>query len=140
MSFREKSAWVMALLMAGTGLVYAWLVARISSAMGETAPPLAAAVPYVLAVVVGAIVLQTGLALLSPREASAPADERERGIIDRAGHWSGVVLAAGLAVALAHFLIVGDGRMLFHLALGAMIVGQVAEHVLEIALFRRRSF
>jgi len=139
MTFREKSAWVMAVLMIVTGLVYGWLVMTLSAALGQTAPPLAAAVPYVLLVVVGSVVLQTVLSLLTPKEAQAPADEREQAVMDRAGSWAGLVTGAGVVCALGWFLVQEDGRMLFHMVLGALIVGQVATHLFEIVLFRRGS-
>ena len=62
------------------------------------APVIGPLIPYVLAVIVLSIVAQTILALSSPKEANAPADERERAAIDLAGHWSGVVLGV-LAIA-----------------------------------------
>ncbi|HYD45894.1 MAG TPA: hypothetical protein VEA79_11585 [Phenylobacterium sp.] len=137
MSFREKSAWAMALLMTATGAFYAWQVVSLSRALGETAPPLAAWLPYAFLVVVGAIVAQAVLAALSPREAGSPADERERQIQLKAGAWSGVVLAIGAVGALMTYLPHGDGRLLFHLVAASLIAAQIAEYAIAIVLFRR---
>jgi hypothetical protein len=90
MSFREKSAWVMGAIMLATGVFYVQLVAG-----APQAPVIGPLLPYVLAVVVFSIVAQVGLAIASPKEANAPADERERSAIDRAGNWSGMVLGFG---------------------------------------------
>ena len=138
MSFREKSAWLMALLMTGAGLYYLYLVRGASQALGATAPP-AVVIAFVLLLVNGAIVGQTVLALLLRKEAAAPADERERLIQQRAGSWSGLVLATLAVVSLGHFMIWGDGNMLFHLVLASLIVAQIAEYAFQI-LFFRRSF
>ena len=137
MSFREKSAWVMAALMIVSGATYLWLVVSVSRAIGQTAPPLAAVIPYVLLVVVGAIIVQTVLALLTPREADAPADERERQIQLRADAWSGVVLGLGAVTSLGAYVFQGDGAMLFHMIAASLIAAQVAEYAIVIVLFRR---
>jgi hypothetical protein len=126
MSFREKSAWGMGALLGAAGLLYLYLVRAASVSLGETAPP-QLAIAFVLLMVIGAVVVQTVLALSAPRAAGTPADERERIAGDRAGHWSGLLLAAGIVCALGHFMAFGDGNMLFHLA----------EYGLEILLLRR---
>ena len=136
MSFREQSAWVMALLMIATGLYYGWSVAAASRAIGATAPAIVV-IGYVFWLVVGSIVIQVALALSSPKEATAPADERERSVEQRAGNWSGFVLAAGAVLALGHFLVSGDGNMLFHLVMTSLIVSQIADYSLQILLLRR---
>lgn len=136
MSFREKSAWAMAVLLGAAGLYYLYLVRAASAAIGETAPP-QVAIAFVLLVVIGAVVVQIALALSAPKAASAPADERERIAGDRAGHWSGLLLATGIVSALGHFMAYGDGNMLFHLVAGSLIVAQLAEYGLEIFLLRR---
>lgn len=137
MSFREKSAWAMALLITAAGAFYAWQVLSLSRALGETAPPLAAGLPYVFLVVVGAIVAQTVLALAWPREADAPADERERQIQLKASAWSGVLLAVGVVGAMLLYLPGGSGRLLFHLVAASLIAAQIADYAVAIVLFRR---
>ncbi len=99
MSFREKSAWVMGAIMLATGVFYAQLVAG-----APQAPVIGPLIPYVLAVVVFSIVAQVGLAIASPKEANAPADERERSAIDRAGNWSGMVLGFGVVSAIIMYI------------------------------------
>ena len=136
MSFREKSAWVMAALMVVTGAYYLMTVRDASQALGTTAPA-AVAIGFVMLVVIGSIVVQVLLAVMSPKEAAAPADDREALVTQRAGHWSGFVLAAGAVSALGHFLVRGDGNMLFHLVMGSLIVSQFAEYALQILLTRR---
>ncbi len=136
MSFREKSAWLMALLMTAAGLFYFHIVRESSQALGETAPSWVA-LAFVFLVVIGSIVAQIVLALSSPKEAIAPADERERLVAQRAGNWSGLVLATGAVSSLGHFMVYSDGNMLFHLVMASLIVAQIAEYAFQIVLVRR---
>ena len=136
MAFREKLAWMMSGIMALTGVYYIWLVSAIPS----DAPPLGqlgALAPYVLVLVVVSVVANIALALLSPKEANQPADERERAVIDRAGHWSGYVLAVIVVVGGGLYLGHGNGNTLFVWMAGGLIVAQLAEYLFQIALFRR---
>ena len=137
MSFREKSAWVMAVLMISAGLYYLDLVLGASRELGAPAPPVGIFVGYVVVVVIASVAAQVGLALSAPKEANAPADERERPLLQRAGNWSGLVLGAGAVTALLYFLQHGDGNLLFHTVLGSLIVSQIAEYVFQIVLLRR---
>jgi hypothetical protein len=134
MSFRERSAWLMAAVMTVAGLYYFQIVRGASQALGETAPPVVA---FVVVIVVASIVAQIVLALSAPKEANAPADERERLIHQRAGHWSGLVLATCAVVSLGHFMVHDDGNMLFHLVMASLIVAQIAEYGFQILLVRR---
>lgn len=137
MSFREKSAWVMGALMTAAGLYYLSLALQVARVTGQTPPPLEIVAPYLFWVVVGSIVVQTVLAILTPKEADAPADERERPLLDRAGHWSGYVLAVGALAGLWNFMVHGDGQLMFHIVVGALIVSQIAEYAFQIVLLRR---
>lgn len=136
MSFREKSAWAMALVMTTAGLYYYHVVASASGALGQTAPP-AVIIGYVMFVVIASIVVQTMLALSSGKDADAPADERERRVAHGAGHWSGVVLAIGVVLSLGHYLVRADGNMLFHLVVASLIASQIDEYAFQILLLRR---
>ena len=136
MSFREKSAWLMALFLTAVGVYYLHIVRAATKALGETASPLIA-IALVILMVVGSVVAQVVLAVSSPREANTPADERERQIQIRSSHWSGFVLATGVVSSLGHFIAYSDGNMLFHLAMGSLIVSQIAAYTFQIFLLRR---
>jgi hypothetical protein len=139
MSFREKSAWVMAALMILAGLYYLNLVVGASGQLGAPAPPVGLFIAYVVLVVIASVAAQVGLAVSAPKEANAPADERERPALQRAGNWSGLVLGAGAVISLLLYLQHGDGNLLFHTVLGSLIVSQIAEYVFQIALLRRSA-
>jgi len=138
MPFREKSAWLMAIILGLTGAGYFIVVASLSTAIGRLVPPLIPLVvvfTFVLAALaaVGHIVI----ALLAPKDAVAPADERDRAITARAGAWSSYVLAAGIALGLGFYLFARNGDVLFYCVFGSWVLTQLTEYALEIALYRR---
>lgn len=138
MSFREKTAWSMSVILTGAGLFYFDKVVRISHAIGQTAPPLIGLViAYVILVVIASVVVMSALALSAVREADAPADEREKIITDKAGNWSGYVLAVPAVSALLHYSVTMDGNMLFHVVFLSFMLSQIAEYVFQIILYRR---
>ena len=137
MSFREKSAWVMTIVMTLAGVYYLHLFTKASAALGASPPP-AIVIPYIILIIIASIIAQSTIAVSSPTEANAPADERERTVQHRAGNWSGIVLSVCIVIAAGHFLVYADGNMLFHLIMGAMMVAQIAEYIFQIALFRSR--
>lgn len=136
MSFREKSAWAMGAVILVTGLF--WL--RIALSLPRDAPALAHVgplVPYVIAVIVLSIAVQVALAIASPKDAERPADERERIAIDRAGHWSGVVLGVAVITGVLHYFWYGQGNLLLLWVVGGLILSQLAEYAFQILLFRK---
>ena len=138
MSFREKSAWAMALILFFAGAYYFNKVIAISNAMGQTAPPLIGLVIfYVIAVVIASAIIMAIVAGTAGDEANAPADERDRLVIDKAGHWSGYVLGAGVVAGLFNYSFTHDGNLLFHIAFASLMLSQIAEYVMQIVLYRR---
>lgn len=136
--FREKSAWAMAAILIGGGAFYLNMVIATSRALGQTAPPIIGfVIAYVVVIVIASTVLMSALAATSPREADAPADEREKIIGDKAGNWSGYVIVVPALGALWHYAVNMDGNMLFHLVFLSFMLGQIAEYVFQIVLYRR---
>jgi len=121
------------------GLYYLNMAVAASREIGWTAPPIGIFIPYVVLVVIASVFAQTTLALLTPKEANAPADERERPLLDRAGNWSGLVLGAGAVTSLLHFLAHQNGNLLFHMIMGSLILSQVAEYAFQVMLLRRNA-
>ena len=132
MSFRERSAWVMGCTLILIGGFYLKLV------IGDGVPPSFAAVPFVLGTIVVSIAAQVVLAVMSPREASSPVDERERLVIQKATHFSSYVLASGVVVGLGMFMTSQDGMKMFHIVLTSLILGQIADYGAQIFLLRSR--
>ena len=138
MPFREKSAWLMLICLGLVSVAYAALVATMSNAVGQLVPPL---IPLLVVFTVALVVLATGshivIAVLAPRDAAAPTDERDRSVSARAGTWSGYVFAAGVALALGLYLIVRNGDLLFYCVFGSWVLAQLSEYAFEIAFYRR---
>jgi uncharacterized membrane protein (DUF485 family) len=138
MSFREKSAWIMTVSLLVGGACYFYLVAQASAAAGTLAPPLLPALlGYVIALVVIAVVGHVLVAVLAVRDTAAPADERDRAIIDRAAHLAGYVLGTGALLALSGYLFTYQGHLLFYGVLASLMVAQTVEYVAQIYLYRR---
>ncbi len=136
-SFRERSARLMLLLwLAVTGLYlfqmkpWTWSLHSINAPMGPV-------VVATLWIIIGSIVVQTVLAIRSPSEANAPADERERRIIDRSAAWSGWVLGFLAITSMLHYLQHGHGNLLFHTLFLSLMLAEIAEQAILITLFRR---
>ena len=98
MSFREKSAWISLLSMAGIYGFYFWSVlapgakgagSRVSGLLGT-----------VIALVVVQVVLTIAVAIFAPKDAQAPRDERDRLIDLRAARFAYAVLAGSVACAV----------------------------------------
>jgi hypothetical protein len=114
------------------------MIISASRALGQTAPPfIGFVIAYVVVIVIASVILMSALAATSPREANAPADERERIIGDKAGNWSGYVMVMPALGALWHYAVNGDGNMLFHLVFLSLMLGQIAEYLFQIMLYRR---
>ncbi len=135
--FHEKSAWIMSLALLLGGVVYFGIVASLSAELGRLAPPnVPVVVVYTVVLVIVSIIGHTLIALLSPKDASSAYDERERRIVDRAGNLSGYVFGAGVLLSLALYLFSYDGNLLFYAVFASLMLGQLAEYVAQILLFR----
>ena len=138
MSFREKTAWAMGTVLLLAGLWYFQRVIGLSESLGHVAPPsIRFVIGYVVLVVIASIIVNVVIASAAGKEAEAPADERERAIIHKAGHWSGILLAVGAVAGLWHFGWLNDGNLLFHIVFGSLMLSQIAEYGIQIFLFRR---
>lgn len=137
MAFQEKSAWIMALALLATGIFYFSIVASMSSAAGSLAPPnIPVLAVYTVLLAVLAIIGHIVIAMFTPKEANAPADERERRIFERAGHWSGYFFGMGVILSLGLYLIFYDGNLLFYGVFGSLMLSQLVEYLIQIALYR----
>ena len=138
MSFRERTAWVMGLILIAAGVWYFKRVVGLSMELGHVAAPnIKFVIGCIGLIVIASIVANVVIASQAGKEAEAPADERERTILNKAGHWSGIVLAVGAVSGLWHFGWNSDGNLLFHIVFGSLMVSQLAEYAFQIFLFRR---
>jgi hypothetical protein len=138
MPFHEKSAWVMAVTMVAGGGAYFWTIASLSAELGHLAPPILRTVlVFTVVIIVLAIVGHILIAALSPQDADAASDERERKIAGKAAHLSGYVLGVGAIGALALYLFTYDGNLMFYIVFGSLILSQLAESAVRILLHRK---
>ena len=137
MPFHEKSAWIMSAALLIGGAFYGATVWGMSAALGDLAPPnMPSVVLYTILLVVVAIAGHIVAALLAPKEANAQLDERERAIADRAGHLSGYVLGVGVLLSLGVYLFAYSGPLLFYGVFASLMLSQLAEYLIQIALHR----
>ncbi|GLS83136.1 hypothetical protein [Paraferrimonas haliotis] len=140
MSFQEKSAWTMLVALSLAAILYAVNVISVATEVGALPSP---NVPGLLTLagvtVVIAIIGHIVMAALSPKEANAASDERERLISQKAGHWASYVLGTGVLVSLGSFLVTGNGSALFYACFASLIASHLVEYILQI-VFNRRVF
>ena len=136
-SFQEKSAWVMSFALIAAGCFYYWVVVSLSMASGSVIGPNA---PFVIGYTGGLIVLaiigHIIIAALSPKEANAELDERDRMISVRAGHLSGTILGVGVLLALGSYWFFRHGDVLYYAVFLSLMVSQVLEYLIQIYLYR----
>lgn len=136
MSFREKSAWITLLtVLVCFGVYFGTMLTGQVAARGF------ARLHLLIECVVGLAVLQAGLhivaAVLSPKEAQAPRDEREKLIDARAHTFGYYVLVVGvLALGVPGHM--GHGAIdLMNFALLAVVVATLAVTLAQIVMYRR---
>ncbi|MGB5166544.1 MAG: hypothetical protein WBN09_01385 [Woeseiaceae bacterium] len=137
MSYLEKTAWIMIAALTFGGFFYFGVVAEHSPSLWQLAEPgvpLIAA--YTLALVVIAVVGHIVTAILSPKDANAPLDERDRRISDKAGHWSSYVLGFGVVMSLGGYLFLHNGNLLFYGVFASLMLSQIIEYAIQILLYR----
>ncbi len=138
LSFREQSAWISLLAyVALYGYYFVMLFSAIATGRGATFSygPLLVRVMFLLVVI--EVLLQVAISLRSPKEATAPADERERAI---------ALKATGVAF---HVVMIGAATICAAIALGApaiyttnglflaIVLAEVARNTSQVVYFRR---
>ena len=137
LSFREKSAWISCLSILGIFIPFFWTsYKRLNGAVdGRTA--MSTAFGLLVLFVVLEIVLHVALALMSPREARTPKDERERLIELRATFAAFHVLVVGALAAAATLHLTRNAWIIQQVVLLAVVVAELVKFGAEIVLFRR---
>lgn len=137
MAFQEKSAWLMSAALILAGLYYYFAVAGLSTELGELASPsLRSVIISTVLLCILAIVGHVLIALLSPNDADAVLDERERMIFTRAGHISGLILGAGVITSLGVYQFNPNGDILFYGVFASVMLSQILGYLVRIILYR----
>lgn len=137
MAFQEKSAWIMSVALLLSGAFYFRVIESAAADFGQLAPPhLPVVIIGTIILVVVAVLGHIAIAVLTPDDANAPLDERENRIFDRAGHFSSYVSGAGIVLSLGLYLVTRSGDVLFYTVFGSLMLGQLAEYLIRIFLYR----
>jgi hypothetical protein len=153
MAFREKSAWInLFVTLAIWGLYFAKLLPGLGLERVDVGAALGNFLSSVTLAVVLQVVLVVVLALLSPRDANAPADERERLIALRSTSLAYHVMSATLVMAVIGVPVLlvyqaqryggvpGLASALVPMANGvllAMVLGELVRSLAQVLQFRR---
>ena len=137
LSFHEKSAWAMIVVLGLASFLYFRPVLEALIAEGVILPPGRLAIMFVIVVVILAIVTQIIAALSNPADASEKLDERDIAAKNFAGHWSGIALGVGVVGSLMAYLILRSGDLMFHTVFAALVVSSLVEYILTIFAYRR---
>lgn len=137
MSFREKSAWI---ALATYGLVFGgyffalWRSWDESTARGLT---IGLTIGAVVMLVIVAVALNTVLAIFSPKEANAPADERETLIDLKAERIASYTLAVGVVGLIGALLAGWNGILVAVLLQASLVAAELVKATAQIVFFRR---
>lgn len=135
MPFREKSAWItLVCLVTACAMFFGPLSHNGHGLHGRMTFYLF--VHSVLAFIVLQIVLQIINAILAPKDARRPADERERLILLRAGRNAHVVLIiAVVLIPLGLHMDFNAPALMYHLML-ALVISEIVRAASQIAYYR----
>jgi hypothetical protein len=137
MSFQEKSAYVMVIaLLMGGGLYFYEVLFQSMGLDGWVSPVLPGLIQLTFIMVFVSIIGHIITAAISPVQAEARLDERERQIFNRAGSLSRFILGFVVILSLGNYLISENGLLLFYSIFAGLIVSQLAEYVIRIFLYR----
>ncbi len=141
MTFRERGAWI---TLATTVTIYGGYFGYLGlhGAQGAQGAGDGSWLGPLIAAVVCLIVAQVALSIVSavadPREAGAPADERDRLIDLEATRTAFFVLQAGVFLAFGALLVwPAEPRLMANAVLLAMVVGESVRAAFQVAGYRR---
>lgn len=136
MSFREKTAWI---ALTAHGVVFGgyflalWRLWDASYGHGLSIGLLAAAV---IALIVIVAALTVVAALFDPKDANAPADERETLIELKSERIASYTLSAGVVCLIGALLIGWSAVLVANLLLAALVMSELVKALAQIAYFR----
>jgi len=138
MSFREKSAWISLLLYLGIyGFYFGQVAVALTRGQADGAHFLGLFWQSVVMFVVATIVLTIIAAVLAPKDAQAPQDEREKLITLKANSASGYVLASGVVLVIGAVFYGADEFLTLNLLFFALVLSEVYKVAAQLVLTRR---
>jgi hypothetical protein len=138
MSFREKSAWIS--LLANLA-IYGFYFVTLASALGRgdagRTEFFGLFVGCFVALIVVTIALTVANAVLSPKDATAPEDEREKLISMKSRAFGYFVLASAIVMAAGAAYFGTSGFLLANGLFFALVLGEVLQSGVQIFHYRR---
>lgn len=137
MSFREKSAWI---ALAAYGLVFGayffvlWQSWGAAYARGLSIGLMVGAVVMLVIIAASLTILA---ALTAPKEANAPADEREQLIDLKAERIASYTLSTCVVLLIGALLVGWSGVLVANLLLAAMVIAELVKASAQIIAYRR---
>lgn len=136
MAFKEKSAWIS---LAAHGLIYGAYFAALAQAWDTPGrEPFGAPMLFgaIVAFVVLMIALTSVAAIMAPKDATAPADEREQLIALKAERVGAYTLATAVVLLIGALLLDWNSFLVANLLLAAMVIAELAKAGAQIVYFR----
>ncbi len=136
MSFREKSAWI---ALTAYGLVFGgYFLALWQGWDARYATGLSIGLMFgaVVMLVIIATALTIVAALLNPKAANAPVDERERLIDLKAERIASYTLSVGVVCMIGALLMGWNGILVANLLLATMVISEIVKALAQIVHFR----
>lgn len=136
MSFREKSAWIALLAHGGVfGAYFAALWQAWDPAYGQRLSiGLLMAAMFSFVIVVTALTIVA--ALMNPKAANAPADERERLIELKAERAAAYTLSTGVLLSMTGLLLGFNGFLIANALLASLVAAELVKAGWQIAAYR----
>lgn len=136
MSFKERSAWIMVVALLISGIFYFQNVYEVIMAAEIVEIRFSLLIVFTLILISAAIVGHTLIAAFNPEEANEASDERDKRVVEKAGHISGMVFGFLTITSLLAFVVFQVGSLLFYAVLGSLIIAQTFEYGLQIYFYR----
>ena len=137
MSFREKSAWITVACLLAVFVPFFVNSYRQFTGVVDNTAAMTVAVWLLVTFVVLEIVLHAVIALLAPRDAASPRDERERLIEMRATRVAFQVLVVGALAAVGAVHLTRSAWVIQQVVLFAIVVAELVKFGGQALLFRR---
>jgi len=137
MSFREKSAWIAFITYTTVFGGYFFYLAQAWDDTYARGLTIGMTIGAVVVLVIVAVVLNVTLALFSPKEANAPADERETLIDLKAERISSYVQSAGVACLIGALLMGWNAILVAVLLQASLVIAELVKSGAQIIYFRR---
>ena len=139
MSFREKSAWISLIGLLVVFGIYFLNFASMVAGRGPIAPMIPLIIAPLAALIIAEVVLHLLIAVLSPKDARTPKDERERLIELKATRVAFFVLLGGglLTMVTMHLHVRDRAFLMGHSVLFTLFAAGVVKFGGQIVLYRR---